>query len=243
MENSESNIAKCYIQYDGDERNKCEFTNRRLRVVFKNRKSEFPIENLISLSINQRKLLIPIILSGILTPLISVGFFKGLFHPLVALIFIIGGVFIFYIGWLGEKALTVNLINSHRDFSIEVVSHNLNEFINFFNQYLQKEPIEKRVLYMEFNDDKNHLDIKKYISKDTKNRKLFSFWNLKDMYTSEKIPNNASYIVIDPLKVGTEVKYTQDNEDQLLIPSIKGNINPEAVLRIIDFDEIRNLFD
>jgi hypothetical protein len=34
----------------------------------------------------------------------------------------------------------------------------------------------------------------------------------------------------------------QGNEEQKLIPVIKGNINPEAVLRIIDFDEIRNFF-
>lgn len=243
MAKSESNIAKCYIQYDKDERNKCEFTDRRLHIVLKGRRSEFPIENLVSLGVNQRKLLIPIILSGILTPLISVGFFKGLFHPFVALIFIIGGVFTFYIGWLGEKVLTVNLINSHHDFSIKVISYNLNEFMNFVNQHLQKEPIEKRVLYMELIDEKDDQDIKKYISKDAKNRKLFSFWNLKDKYAEGKVPSNASYIVIDPLKSGTEVKYTQDNEKQLLIPRIKGDINPEAVLRIVDFDEIRNLFD
>lgn len=115
--------------------------------------------------------------------------------------------------------------------------------MNFVNQYLQKEPIEKRVLYMELIDEKDDQDIKKYISKDAKNRKLFSFWNLKDKYAEGKVPSNASYIVIDPLKSGTEVKYTQDNEKQLLIPRIKGDINPEAVLRIVDFDEIRNLFD
>jgi hypothetical protein len=239
---SESNIAKCYIQYDKDEKNKCEFSDRRLNIVYRGRRSEFPIENLVSLGVNHRKLLIPIILSGILTPLISVGFFKGLFHPFVALIFIIGGVFTFYIGWLGEKVLTVNLINSYHDFSVKLVSYNLNEFINFVNQYLQKEPIDKRVLYMEFIKDKDHLDIKKYLSKDTKDRKLFSFWNLKDMYAEGKVLPNASYIVIDPLKAGTQVKYSQDNDDQILIPRIKGDINSESVLRIIDFDEIRNLF-
>ena len=148
MEERESNIAKCYIHFDKDERNKCEFSDRRLQIIFKGKRSEFPIEYLASLNINQRKLLIPIILSGILTPLISVGFFKGLFHPFIALIFIIGGVFSFYVGWLGEKALTVNLINSHRDFSIKIVSDHLMEFINFVNYYLQKEPIKKRVLYL-----------------------------------------------------------------------------------------------
>lgn len=243
MKGSESNIAKCYILYDKDERNKCEFTDRRLDIIFKGKKSEFPIESLISLKINQRKLLIPIILSGILTPLISVGFFKGLFHPFIALIFIIGGVFSFYYGWIGEKALTVKLINSHHDFSIKVVSYHLTEFINFVNQYLKKEPIEKRVLYMELVEEDNQSEIMKYLSKTAKNRKLFSFWNLKDFYFEGKILPNTRFVVIDPLKSGTEVKYIQENENQILIPNIKGDIKPEAVQRIIDIEEIRLLFD
>ena len=243
MPGTESNIAKCYILYDKDERNKCELTDRKLRIFYRGKRSEFPIENLISLNINQRKLLIPIILSGILTPLISVGFFKGLFHPFIALIFIIGGVFTFYIGWLGEKALTVNLINSHHDFSIKAVSYHLTEFINFVNQYLKKEPEEKRVLYMELVDEDNVLNLRKYLAKDAKNRKLFSFWNLKDIYAEGEVNVNARYIVIDPLKSGTEVKYTQEGENHTLVPGIKGEINPEAVQRIIDFEEIRLLFD
>ena len=243
MEEIESNIAKCYILFDKDERNKCEFSDRRLQIIFKGKRSEFPIEYLASLNINQRKLLIPIILSGILTPLISVGFFKGLFHPFIALIFIIGGVFSFYVGWLGEKALTVNLINSHRDFSIKIVSDHLMEFINFVNYYLQKEPIEKRVLYLEVMDNKHQIDIKEYLSKEAKNRKLYSFWYLKDLYMEGKVDMHTRYIVIDPLKSGTEVKYIPVNDNQILIPIIKGEINHDAVLRIMDFEEIGLLFD
>ena len=243
MRESESNIAKCYILFDKDERNKCELTDRRLYVTFKGKRSEFAIEYLISLTINQRKLLIPIILSGILTPLISVGFFKGLFHPFIALIFIIGGVFAFYFGWLGEKALTVNLVNAHRDFSLKMVSGNLNEFINFVNQYLKKEPIEKRVLYLEVMDNQDQIDINKYLAKEAMNRKLYSFWHLKDLFMGNKIDPHTRYIVIDPLKSGTEVKYNTGQNNQMLIPMIKGEINSEAVLRIIDSEGLQLLFD
>ena len=170
-------------------------------------------------------------------------FFKGLFHPFIALIFIIGGVFSFYIGWIGEKVLTVNLVNSHHDFSTKVVSYHLSEFINFVNQYIQKEPIEKRVLYLQIMDEGSQTDIKKYLSKNAKMRKLFSFWNLKDIYAARKVETPARYIVIDPLKSGTEVKYTQEGEDRILLPQIKGEINPEAVKGIIDFAELRLLFD
>lgn len=243
MRESESNIAKCYILFDKDERNKCEFSDRRLYVIFKGKRSEFPIEYLISLTVNQRKLLIPIILSGIITPLISVGFFKGLFHPFIALIFIISGVFAFYFGWLGEKVLTVNLVNAHRDFPIKMVSNNLNEFINFANQYLKKEPIEKRVLYLEVIDNQDQNVINKYLAKDAKSRKLYSFWHLKDLFMGNKIDQDTRYIVIDPLKSGTEVRYNKEPDNQMLIPMIKGEINSEAVLRIIDFEGLQLLFD
>lgn len=243
MKESESNIAKCYILFDKDEGNKCEFTDRRLYIIFKGKRSEFAIENLTSLKINHRKLLIPIILSGIITPLISVGFFKGLFHPFFALILIIGGVFSFYIGWLGEKALTVNLVNAHRDFSIRMVSDHLSEFINFVNQYLQNEPLERRVLYLEIIDDKNQFDIKEYLSKEAKNRKLYSFWKLKDLYLEGNVVASTRYVVIDPLKSGTEVKYNPGNNHQIVVPMIKGEISPDAVLRILNFKGIQLLFD
>jgi len=239
----ESNIAKCYILFDKDESNKCEFTDRRLYVTFKGKRYEFPVEYMISLSINQRKLLIPIILSGILTPLILVGFFKGLFHPFIALIFIIGGVFTFYFGWLGEKVLTVNLVNAHRDFSIKMISEHLNEFIIFLNQYLKKEPIEKRVLYLEVVDIPDQMDLKKYLAKEAKDRILYSYWHLKDLYMEKKIDRHTRYIVIDPLKTGAEVKYNKGYHNQMLIPKINGDISSRAVIRIIDFEGIRLLFD
>jgi len=54
---------------------------------------------------------------------------------------------------------------------------------------------------------------------------------------------HTRYIVIDPLKSGTEVKYIPGNDNQILIPIIKGEINHDAVLKILDYEEIGLLFD
>jgi hypothetical protein len=241
---SEHKIAKCYIHHENDEKNKCELTDRKLIVIKKGKRSEFAIENLTSITSNQRKLLIPIIFSGILTPLILVGFFKGFFHPLIALIFIISGVFSFYIGWMGEKALTINLLMSHRDFPVSQITEHLSSFMEYVNQYLQDESIYKRVLYLVFNKDKlqgNDLEI--CLSKNAHERKLYSYWQIRDLFLSGNLNEETSYILLDPLKVGSEVKYQKKPGDQGLTPVIKGTIDLKAVMKILRYGEIRAIIE
>jgi hypothetical protein len=239
----ENRIAKCYLLHDNDEKNKCELTDRRLSIVRKNMRSEFAIENLKSLSINHRKLLIPIILSGILTPLILVGFFKDIFHPLIALVFIISGVFSFYIGWIGEKVITVNLIMAYRDFPVSIVTDHVEGFIDYVNQYIRDEPMEKRVLYLEVKDRIEGItDVDSHLGKDVINRKLFSYWELNKCFQSGELRGEASYIVLDPVKVGSEVKYEKGTNARGLRPVIKGPVKRNAVIKIIHINDLYSMF-
>jgi hypothetical protein len=244
LDTSENKIAKCYILHDNDEGNKCELTDRRLLITRKGKRFEFASENLKNVASNQRKLLIPIILSGVLTPLILAGFFKGLFHPFVALVFIIGGVFTFYIGWIGEKTLTINLLMGHRDFPVSFISEHLAGFMDFVNRYIQGEPIEKRVLYLKTgNFVEADIDLSKYLAKDVVKRELYSYWQLRDHYLTGKLQSRSSYIVLDPFKVGSEIKYVKNPDNRGLTPVIKGSINHKAVLKILQFDEIGSIIE
>lgn len=243
MYTPEKKIAKCYILHDNDEKNKCELTDRKLIVKRKGKVIELAIEHLESIAINQRKLLIPIIFSGIIAPLILVGFFKGLFHPLVALIFIIGGVFSFYLGWIGEKVLTINLVNGHRDFPIQIATDHLIAFSDYVNQYIQDEPIQKRILYLEVkNDAVNEHDLKSYLSADNEKRKIYSYWQLRDLYLARNLKPEYSFIMLDPISIGAEVKY-QKKEEHGLTPVIKGPINQKAIRRIIHYNEIAYIIE
>jgi hypothetical protein len=235
----EKRIAKCYIHHDLDERNRCELYDRRLVVVWKGKVNEFAIEDLISVSSNQRKLLIPIIASGILTPLVMVGFFKGLFHPFIALIFIISGVFSFYLGWRGEKALTINQASGHRDFPMPVFTDHLVGFMDYVNQYLHDEPIQKRVLYLEVRHKLNpESDVKEYLKKNPGDRQLYSYWQVKELLHSGALKPDSGFIVLDPISTGTEVKYEKHRVTQELTPVIKGPIHHNAVIRVLQSTEI-----
>jgi len=243
MEQKESNIAQCYILYDGNESDKCEFTTRKLRIVYRGKESEFPVETLVSMTVHQKKLLIPIIVSGILTPLISAGFFMGLFHPIPALFFIIGGVFAFYFGWMGEKVFTVNLTQAYRDFPVKIVSANLKAFMDFVNQYIKNEPLEKRVLYLEAKDLKDPVQVNNIISEKNIERNVLSFWDLQARYADEELDPSIRFIMIDPMKIGSEVKYETTQNDQKLVPVIKGKIQPAAISGILDHKGLSKLFD
>ena len=240
---AEKKIAKCYILHDLDENNRCELSDRKVTVVWKGKIKEFAIEDVISVEINQRKLLIPIIFSGVLTPLILVGFFKEILPPLVGLLFIIGGIFSFYIGWSGEKVLTINQINGHRDFSMRVFTDHLIGFINYVNQYLSDEPLHERVLYLEVNKLDSERDLKVYLAKDAVDRKLYSYWEVREQYLSGGISQGKDFIVIDPIKTGSEVKYEKDPETQELTPVIKGSISQKAVIKILEFDKIASIIE
>jgi hypothetical protein len=240
----EKKIAICYVLHENDERNKLELTDRRLIVVRKGRMTAFANENIRSLTINQRKLLIPIIISGILTPLILVGFFKGLFHPAIAVVFIIVGFFSFYMGWMGEKVITVNMTMGYQDFHVSIVSDNITGFLNYVNQYIQDEPIHKRVLYLaiecELTDEHNQ---NAYLKGKSDDRKLYSYWQLKESYLSGEINASHCFIVLDPLKTGSEVKYEKQTDIQGLSPVIKGSIDKNAVIRMIRYDELGSIID
>jgi len=235
----EKRIAKCYIHHDLDERNRCELYDRRLVVVWKGKVNEFAIENILSVSSNQRKLLIPIIASGVLTPLIMAGFLKGLFHPFIALIFIISGVFSFLLGWRGEKVLTINQASGHRDFPMPVFTDHLVGFMDYVNQYLHDEPIKKRVLYLEIRHKLYpESDVKAYLEKDPGERQLYSYWQVKELLRSGNLNPNAGFIVLDPIKTGTEVKYEKHRITQQLTPKIKGSIHHNAIIRVLKSTEI-----
>ncbi len=209
MNTPETKLAKCYIEYEGDEENRCEITDQRLSIIKKGIQYEFPIETLKSITFHQRKLLMPVIISGILTPLVLVGFFKGLFHPLLALFGIVGGVFIFYLGWIGQTTLTLNHAGEHSDFVIKNITNSLLEFAEFVNQYLSNEPVEHRSFFLKiYSSIDNDQELIEVLNDESDTKELYSYRQLHDLlHKSDTDLEKYDFIVLNPLKMGTEVKF------------------------------------
>ncbi len=237
----ENRIAKLYFYREGDERNKCELTDQRLIAKKGRLIRDFPLETVKNIGINQRKLLIPIIFSGIFTPLILVGFFQDFFHPVVALVFIITGIFTFYVGWLGQQVMTVYHVGGHSDFSIEFNAQNILAFIEFTNQYIHNEPPELRALYVLIDKKGDQSpDVLKAVALENK-PDLYSYTQLIEQIQAE--PGNTDYLImaIDPLKAGTEIKYELSKNRHTLRPVVKGSISRDAILGYYTTGEFLNL--
>jgi len=236
----ENHIAICYFYRDGDEKNKCELTDQRLFVRKRKLLRDFPLETVKGIAINQRKLLIPIIFSGIFTPLIVVGFFQGYFHPVIAVLFIITGIFTFYFGWIGQQVMTVNHMGGHTDFNMEYATQNILAFIEFANQYIQNETPELRSLYalIDKKDDQSLEALKLNVLKSKPD--LYSYSQLKELLVDQSGSVDFIIMAIDPLKAGTEIKYELSKNEHTLKPVIKGNINRDAILGYYTLDEFLN---
>jgi hypothetical protein len=181
--------------------------------------------------------LIPIIFSGVFTPLIIVGFFKGYFHPVIALVFIVTGIFTFYLGWIGQKVLTVRKNSDYYDFPVDDPTPHLLAFLEFTNQYIQKAPVEWRLIY------KLH---------DTEGRSgrtgmldpphdLYSFRDLRTLLLTYSDKSKFLISGIDPLKMDSVINYVRDMENGRLKPTLPGRINPDAIVREYTMDEFISL--
>ena len=229
MEPDEKNIAICYFLKEEDENNTCELTDYRLVVRRKGKVHEFLVGQIKFLQINQRKLLIPIIFSGIFTPLIVVGFFEGFFHPVIATLFIVTGIFTFYLGWLGQKVLTIELDHGHADFPIDHEGRNLLAFIDFTNDYLEHVPIEIRSVYM-FREGHKVSQGEEDISSIIPPYELYSYQHLKEYLLANPHRSEGLIWVIDPLKTGGQIKYEFSKKEGCLKPVLKEKLNKRAVI-------------
>ncbi len=221
----EKYIAKCYLGDEEEEWNKCELTNQRLIVKKKKRTWEFILNQIKEISISQRKLLIPLIFGGVFTPLIMVGFFMDIFHPVFSLLLIISGIFIFYIGWLGKKMLTIELSSGRFDLSIDFPTYNLLAFIDYANQYIQEQPIEKKAVYTVIKENPGEKNFIGYINENISDQAFYLYSDMKKMIDENQVPKESIIIGIDPVIAGAEIRYQKgyntDISKLLISESIK----------------------
>lgn len=239
LDSDERYIAQCYLYRDLDERNKCELSDRKLLINLRGKSTLFPLGGIQSLSINKRKLLIPIIFSGVFTPFVITGYFAGLFHPVIAILLIISGVFIFIAGWIGQYTLTVSMPAGHQDFPLTETDQHLNAFIDYTNRYIRDEPEEKKSIYMVLPFELHDRDsdfIASWLNRKLGKKECFTYFAL--IKEGRSMPDrNMTVIMMNPFKVGSEIRYEKSSSSANLRPVVKGKINPDSINRVFTVDD------
>jgi hypothetical protein len=124
-------LARCFLRQEGDARYQCVLTTQSLEVTHQGKKEYFELSGVASVAILTRKILFPIVLGGILTPLAGLALFTsyGHIHLLFGLFFL--GLFLFYYGITGTQSLVITTPWKSFDYFLPTVSPQMQAFARY----------------------------------------------------------------------------------------------------------------
>lgn len=234
-------VAVCYLGKANDNTNQCLLTDRALIINRKGKASRYPLNEIVRLSINSRKMMLPLITGGIFVPLSIIAIAKNIFAPWGILSWLMLNLFLFYFGWLGYNVLTIQLGGTSQDFPIKVKGANLKAFIQFTNEYIHHPP-EKEAhvspLYHILTTEAWALARKAqiYMPDPLAQEGFIHLSNKKQVpvVLERHFKNKADLAMlhIDPLKLTSALKYEPVYEQEDLYPHLYGPLNLDAVIKV-----------
>lgn len=230
--------AFVYLLADGDDDNKVAINDELLLVTQNKQKSLFPLNQIVQLKIENRKMLFPLILGGIITPFAFLSYFANLFLPWIHLVSMLSGMYFFYLGWSGKSSFTIVLKNSSEDnFYLPSISRNLWAFIDFVNKIITDASNSGRKALLFFEVKKEDADSFFDTSSKTENISIFpvlgfthSQWEKDKGRIKEK-----DLIVIDPLLAGTEIHFSFDEKTKQMRAQLDGPVPKSSKVKSSDF--------
>ena len=230
--------AFVYLLSEDDNKNKIMISSDQLLVIRKNHKKLLSLKSLSLLKSENKKLLFPLIIGGIITPFSFLSYFTNLFLPWIHLVSILGGLFLFYIGWMGQSAFTIVFKNGEElNYYLPSISKNLQAFIDFVNT-LQSDTTNsglRDLLFFkvekEYEDSLFDIGVKIY------NQQLFPIFGFTYMQLKHdgKSIFGDKLIAINQIKAGMEIKFSFDLSSNMMRPKLEGPVSAESKVNISDY--------
>jgi len=223
--NQASNIiAICYIATNGDERNKCSISNDHLFVKRKGKSYAFELEQITQIAFKQKRLLLPLIVGGVFGSLFLIAGFNFLLNIWIALILGLAGLLLFYYGWVGSAAISVQTKVKEYDIFINDVTPPLKAFVELLNQYYILGKSKNISYYLSLNYEEH--------------QKAKATGFLNTIVSGMRIynhPNELDHEIqfsIDPVKVSNSIRYELDEASGKVVPYIVGEIDLSELINI-----------
>lgn len=237
---TDSPVAVCFLKKENDRHNQCLLTEKSLVITRKGKTASFLLPEVTCLSLNSRKMMLPLIAGGIFAPLSILAIDKNLFEPWAILTWLILNLFLFYFGWMGYSVLTVEHNGIHQDFPVKYPGENLKAFIKFVNEYLRMSGKEAQVspVYHILSAD---------VWEIARNHPSYAPETLKPegfihLCTKDQLPRvldrhfknkeGLLALCINPIKLKAALKYETVYEQEGLYPHLFGPINLDAVINV-----------
>jgi hypothetical protein len=131
METTPSPLARCFLLQHGDTTHQAILTTQSLEITQKRRREYFDLSSVKSIELVYRKILFPLVIGGIITPLAGLALFTsyGPIHFIFALFFL--GLFLFYYGITGTQSIVVTTSWKVFDFFVRDTSPQLEAFVRY----------------------------------------------------------------------------------------------------------------
>lgn len=225
--------ALVYLLAEGDDKNKAMISDEKLMVIQKGGKRSWDLNTISMLKTENKKLLFPLILGGIISPLAFLSFFANLFHPWFHLLTIMGGLFLLYFGWVGKSVLTIVFRNNNElNYYLSSISHNLSAFIDYVNMLQNKVGDEslRDLLFFE----KKHESMLFGSSTKLEGQEIFPIFGYTYKQTGEqgKSLHINNMVIIDPSKTGREIKFEYDLDSGQMRPKLEGPILASSKVKV-----------
>lgn len=234
-------VAVYYFGRESDNNNRCLLTESTLFITRKGRTTQYPVSEIALLSINRRKMMLPLIMGGIFSPLSVIAIVKNLFVPWAILSWFLLNLLLLYFGWQGNSVLTVELHGTHHDFPINSRGNNLYAFVDFVNEYVRQPAGSSRQVSALY----HILPMKEWnAAQQTRNYAPASLSQegFIHLSTKEQLPQvqekyfknqpNLALVHIDPLKVTASLKFETIYPDEATYPHLYGPLNLDAVTKV-----------
>jgi len=205
---------------EGDNDNKIYISPDKILVVYKQKRKTFLLKDISKLKPETKKMLFPLIVGGILTPLSSLSFFVNLSLPWLHLIAILGGMLLFYLGWTGKTVLTLVFRNGDElNYYLPSVSKNLEAFMEFANVTMHQYATGSFGNLLYFDLQNEELDI--FFGKQTESgQSLFPVYGYTYAQVANAKKGKNELTAIDASKAGIEIKFTYHRGTGLMRPVV-----------------------
>jgi len=230
--------AFVYLLSEGDDGNKLAITDELLLVNHNKHKSLFLLSQIVHVKAENKKMLFPLIVGGIITPFAFLSYFTNMFLPWIHLVFMLAGMFLFYVGWSGKSSLTILLKNGgEENFYLQSISRNLWAFIDFVNNILTNKSDQVLGTFLFFEIEKEDVDTFFGLSSKTENVSFYPVlgYTFGQWEKNSKRLGEENLIIVNPMLAGMEIIFSFDVSTNQMRPKLDGPISIASKVNISDF--------
>ena len=232
----ETIILSSYLKKSGDKQNQIMLTNDKLIVIFNGKMQAYYRSNIQKLSINKKKLIIPLIIGGIGSSLSMIATSMGWYDRQITLFVTMIFFGVLYYGFVGKDALEIFDKGNSDIFLLNGNLLTVYQFIHFFNatKNIHNNNSEQKIYHIAskkswedqlFNANYTHISLEKegFIHSSTAQ-------NLTDTYNMYyKQDEELVILLIIPELLVPEIKYEFAESRNAYFPHIFGSINKTAI--------------